>query len=225
VKRALAAAGAASLVVGYLVCCAHRREVEPGAVEPMPHPIGSLVDTTPKATQRLVPPEAYLRTYLMWFGGLAPRGVFLRARGEDLFDAWPAYLAALGLPDYRFDVPRAARTSTIMLAALGRLAEALCVRAVEHDLREHPALAERAIFAFDAHPAPSRAQFAEGFDVLHRTFLGYPAELAPADRLDRYFALYRDVVANHPSGKLTGDELAWSAICVALVEHPEAELY
>jgi len=44
---------------------------------------------------------------------------------------------------------------------------------------------------------PNEAQFAFEFDILHRTFLGYPASLAPSVRVPRYFALYEDIVANH----------------------------
>ena len=38
--------------------------------------------------------------------------------------------------------------------------------------------------------APTEAEFAERFDVLHRTFLGYPAALATRDRTGAYFKLY-----------------------------------
>ncbi|WP_437295617.1 hypothetical protein [Sorangium sp. So ce426] len=54
------------------------------------------------------PAEAYLRTYLWLFGGLAPAEVERRARGDDkaaLFDTWGDYLVALGLPDHGVDLP------------------------------------------------------------------------------------------------------------------------
>jgi hypothetical protein len=62
----------------------------------------------PKEDLRLIPAEAYLRTYLRLFGGLAPAEVERRARGDDkaaLFDTWGDYLAALGLPDHGLDLP------------------------------------------------------------------------------------------------------------------------
>ena len=172
----------------------------------------------------MVPPEAYLRAYLGWFGGLVPLDVQQRARPKQLFDAWDDYLAALGLPDYRTDLPRQTQSNTLMLATLGRLGEAMCVRAVEHDLhgKTPPAIDARVVFAFD-----SKAEFAIGFDVLHRTFLGYPAKLAPADRASRFQQLFTDVAKRHAgaTNPLTADETAWAAVCTALVQHPEAELY
>ena len=144
-----------------------------------------------------------------------------------MFDAWDDYLSAVGLPDYKIDLPRQSQSNTLTLATLGRLGEALCARAAEHDLHGKPAPETRVVFAFDAAPHPSAEQFADGFDVLHRTFVGYPARLAPADRIARYFALYASVAERHASDKqaLTADELGWVAVCTALVQHPEAELY
>lgn len=205
--------------------------IAPSAPQPLPAHATAVVDTTPKERRRLVPPEAYLRAYLMWFGGLAPLDVQNRARGRGMFDAWDDYLAALGLPDYRADLPRAAQSNTLMLATLGRLGEALCARAVEHDLHgAKPApLASRVVFAFEPTPAaPSDAELAARIDVLHRTFLGYPLALAPAERAPRLAALYRAVAAHHADAKkppLTAAETAWVAVCSALVQHPEAELY
>jgi hypothetical protein len=163
----------------------------------------------------MLPPEVYLRAYLGWFGGLAPLDVQARSKPKNLFDAWDDYLAALGLPDYRIDVPRQDQSNTLMLATLGRLGEALCVRASEHDFDKKTAKDQRVVFAFDV-----KADFADGFDVLHRTFLGYPAALAPKDRQSRFNTLYQYVLGRHKK-----PELAWAAVCTALVQHPEAELY
>jgi hypothetical protein len=184
------------------------------------------LDATPKQQRRMVPAEAFLRAYLTWFGGLAPLEVQKRAATGNLFDAWTDYLAVLGLPDYAHDFPRVTQSNTMMLATVGRLAEALCVRAAEHDLHANAPIDKRIIFAFDVPPHPTLAQFAVGFDVLHRTFLSYPAELAPPGRLGRFFSLYQQVVAYHSSStRLSPDETAWVAVCTALVMHPETELY
>jgi hypothetical protein len=217
-----------------LVACGPPRTVAPGPAAPLPAARATLVDATPKERRRLVPPEAYLRAYLGWFGGLAPLDVQGRARPRGLFDAWDDYLAALGLPDDRLDQPRANQSNTLMLATLGRLGEALCDRAAERDLHGKPPAADaRVVFAFEltAKP-PTEAEFADRFDVLHRTFLGYPLHLAPPGRLGRFYALYQDVAARHGKdpkaarkAPLTPDEAAWAAICVALVSHPEQELY
>ena len=180
----------------------------------------------------MVPPEVYLRAYLGWFGNLAPLDVQQRAKPKNLFDAWDDYLAALGLPDYKIDLPRQTQSNTLMLATLGRLGEALCARAAEHDLHAKTPLEQRVVFAFDTGaPAGSEANaddaFAQRFDVLHRTFLGYPGALAPPDRVARFHQLFADVAARHAGAKnpLTADETAWVAVCTALVQHPEAELY
>lgn len=184
-----------------------------------------MISTRPAG--RMLPPEAFLRAYLTWFGGLAPIDVQKRAHGYDLFDTWTDYIAALGLPDYHVDFPRRTQSNTMMLATIGRLGEALCVRAVEHDLRGRASIDQRVVFAFDPMPTATLAEFAPRFDVLHRTFLGYPASLAPPDRLGRFFALYQQVVAFHdgPKAQLTPQEAGWAAICTALVMHPEAEIY
>lgn len=214
-------------LLAVVAACSHGspKVVTSTAVAALPtHPETNL-DTTPHNRRRMLPPEAFLRAYLMWFGGLAPLDV--QKRGGVLMDQWQDYLSALGLPDYAHDFPRVEQSNTMMLAALDRLAEVLCVRAAEHDLHggTQP-LASRVVFAFEAHPHPSFDDFAGGFDVLHRTFVGYPATLAPSGRTGRFYALYQQVVADHEtSATLTPDELGWVAVCTALVIHPEAELY
>lgn len=177
----------------------------------------------------MVPPEAFLRGYLAWFGEPGAAEVHAKARGWNLFDNWADYLAALGLPDYKLDVPRATQSNTMMLATIGRLGEALCIRAAEHDLRDlrgKRPLEERRIYAFEPKADASLAEFELGFDVLHRTFLGYPLKVAPADRSARFFELYQRVASRHTSGgRLNAEQTAWAAICAALVMHPETELY
>lgn len=190
--------------------------------QPMPAAREIVLDTTPKERRRMVPPEVYLRAYLGWFGNLAPLDVQARAKPRGLFDTWDDYLAALGLPDYKVDLPRQGQTNTIMLATLGRLGEALCVRAAEHDLH---AKQPPVVFSFDAR-VQSFEDFVPRFDVLHRTFLGYPVRLAPADRAKKFYALFTEVAARHTrKNPLTSEETAWAAVCTALVQHPEAELY
>lgn len=209
-----------------------------------PHDI-FLADSAPKTELRMVPPEVYMRTYLQLFGGLLPNEVQQKARGSDgnsLFDTWDDYVSSLGFPDYRLDIPRQTQTNALMIASFERLGVALCDRAVEHDLgslgkpsrKAAPAppvpLKERVIFAFDPAPGPmTDAQFAARFDVLHRTFLGYPAALGPPGRSPRYFALYRDIAEGHakaaPKSRFTPDQAAWASVCYGLVRHPEFHLY
>lgn len=185
-----------------------------------------VLDQTPKAQRRMVPPEVFLRGYLAWFGADSPRDAFLRARGADLFDSWHDYLGALGLPDHHVDTPRLDQSNTVMSAVVGRLAEALCVRSAEHDLRSGVPIGERRIFAFDVDDIATVKAFSPGFDVLHRTFLGYPAALAPPARVERFFTLFKHVVANHrPGEKLSPQVAGWAAVCTALVQHPEARSY
>nr|HEX4318123.1 hypothetical protein [Kofleriaceae bacterium] len=220
-RRALAGRVVAAML---LAACTHATTIAPSAPQPLPAHGESMIDTTPKERRRMVPPEVYLRAYLTWFGGLAPLDVQAKARGKNLFDAWDDYLAALGLPDHRIDLPRAMQSNTLMLATLGRLAEALCARAAEHDL--HARQKPRVVFDFDAGKIATLDDFAPRFDVLHRTFLGYPAALAPGTRVQRFFLLWQQVAAHHTKkSALTADETAWAAVCTALVQHPETELY
>lgn len=209
-----------------LAACHSTTAIAPSPARPLPPSSTIAIDTTPKERRRMVPPEVYLRAYLGWFGNLAPLDVQNRARPKGLFDAWDDYLAALGLPDYRIDLPRQTQSNTLMLATLGRLGEVLCIRAAEHDLHTKTPLDQRVVFAFEPKASPSEAEFAERFDVLHRTFLGYPARLAPDDRVARFFAVYKGVVARHKAKQpLSPDETGWAAVCSALVQHPETELY
>jgi hypothetical protein len=203
------------LLLVLAACHAATPAVAPSPPQPLPAREAIAIDTTPKERRRMLPPEVYLRAYLVWFGGLAPLDVQQRAKPKNLFDAWDDYLAALGLPDYRIDLPRQTQSNTLMLATLGRLGEALCVRAAEHDFDRKTRVDQRVVFAFDA-----KVDFGTGFDVLHRTFLGYPSTLAPKDRLARFHTLYQYVLGRHKK-----DETAWAAVCTALVQHPEAELY
>jgi len=198
-------------------------------------------DTAPKEDLRLVPPEVYMRTYLQLFGGLVPIDAQKRARGGDgaaLFDTWDDYVSALGFPDHRFDIPRQTQTNALMIATFERLGVALCDRAVEHDLRGAkgakaagpPPAPSRVVFAFEPVRGPMEAAaFAPRFDVLHRTFLGYPSSLAPPERTARFFELYRETVAHHaalaPRSRFSPEEAAWAAVCYGLVRHPEFHLY
>jgi hypothetical protein len=188
------------------------------------------IDTAPKEDLRMVPAEAYVRTYLSLFGGLAPLEVQKRARGADgaqLFDAWSDYLATLGFPDDTRDLPRAKETNALMVAAFERLGAALCDRAVEHDLRGKAA--DRLVFAFEGADAKDEAGFLPKFDVVHRTFLGYPASLAPKDRVTRFYGLFTRTIARHATdgkkAKLSPEEAGWAAVCEGLVRHPEFHLY
>jgi hypothetical protein len=223
------------LLVG---CGGPQERVTAGPRAPLPQQGLVAEDTAPKQDLRLVPPEVYMRTYLQLFGGLVPLEAQKRARagdGSGLFDTWDDYVSALGFPDYRLDVPRQTQTNALMAATFERLGVALCDRALEHDLKapkgsEPPPLKDRLVFAFDLpHGEPDARAFAPRFDVLHRTFLGYPASLAPPARTARFFQLYRDIAAGHakadPKSRFSPDEAGWAAVCYGLVRHPEFHLY
>lgn len=188
-----------------------------------------VVDTTPKEAQRLVPPEAYVRTYLQLFGGLAPLAVQKKAKGAEgnqLFDTWNDYLATLGFPDDKNDLPRAQQTNALMIATFERLGAALCDRAVENDLKGKKPMSERVVFAFDGTSVKDVVEFGARFDILHKTFLGYPASLAPSTRVARFYTLFKDTVARHTEkGKLSPEEAGWGVVCQGLIRHPEFQLY
>jgi hypothetical protein len=190
-----------------------------------------VVDTSPKEDLRMVPPEAYVRTYLQLFGGLSPLAVQKKAKGAEgpqLFDAWSDYLATLGFPDDKHDLPRAAQTNALMIATFERLGAALCDRAAEFDLHGSRPLKDRVVFAFDGTDVKDEVAFGARFDVLHRTFLGYPASLAPSSRVTRYYGLYKNAVARHAGDnkpKLTAAETGWAVVCQGLIRHPEFQLY
>jgi hypothetical protein len=233
-RRAAAVVG---LVFALSSACAARPPelVAPGPSTALEPSGAALEDTAHKEDLRMIPPEVYMRTYLQLFGGLAPIEAQKRARAGDgtaLFDTWDDYVSALGFPDYRFDIPRQTQTNALMMAAFERLGVALCDRAVEHDLkgRTPPPVSERLIFAFELPKGQVDAKaFAPRFDVLHRTFLGYPAQLAPPQRTARFFQLYRELVSQHktalPKSRFTPDEAAWAGVCYGLVRHPEFHLY
>lgn len=220
--------------VALLAACYHPKDTIPAVpVAALPGHSALAVDTAPKADLRMVPAEAYVRTYLALFGGLAPLELQKRARGADgaqLFDTWGDYLATLGLPDYKTDLPRARETNALMLATFERLGAALCDRAVEHDLRGQK---PRVVFDFDVPKDLDVTAFTPRFDVLHRTFLGYPEKLAPG-RAARFFDLYGKTLARHAGDagktgkdkpKLAPNEAAWAVVCEGLVRHPEFHLY
>jgi hypothetical protein len=224
--------GALALGVSALLGCQQSSNQPPTvSVESIPGHGGVGEDTTPKESPRMVPPEAYIRSYLSLFGGLSPTDAQKAARGKDgsaLFDTWNDYLSSLGLPDYRIDVPRGTQTNTLMLATFERLGIALCDRAIEHDMQMQTPLNQRLIFAFDAPATVDANSFATPFDALHRTFLGYPASLAPPTRAPRYLKLYQDTVAAHAAqmgSRFTPAQAGWAAVCYGLVRHPEFHLY
>ncbi len=189
-------------------------------------------DSAPKAQLRLVPPEAYLRTYLALFGAPSPSDAQKLARGGDngqLFDNWNDYLSALGFPDHRNDLPRANQTNALMVASFERLGIALCDRAVERDLHNKPPQDAQQLFKFPSADATTIAVFTEHFDVIHRAFLGYPVALGPPERAANFYALYRQILAHHSKdpvrSRFTPAEAAWANVCYGLSRHPEFHLY
>jgi len=236
VTRATFATCAIAATASLLGACGPKEIVPPEIGPKLTVTQTSTQDVAPKEELRMVPAEAYMRTYLMLFGGLAPLEVQKRARGAEgaqLFDTWDDYFASLGFPDYRIDMPRSQQTNALMVATFERLGVALCDRAVEHDLKAKPPMNERVVFAFDLPAAPlDKAAFESRFDVLHRTFLAYPVRLAPTDRTARFFKLYEDVHARHAKSpppprppRFSADEAAWATVCYGLVRHPEFHLY
>jgi hypothetical protein len=217
-----------------MIGCAHEAPTQGNNPEAIPEvPVtaipghdGLAQDNSIKEGPRLMPAESYIRSYLQLFGGLSPMDAQLAARGKDgaLFDRWTDYLAALGLPDYKVDIGRATQTNALMVATFERLGIALCDRAVENDLRG--GTAKKVVFTFDAPATLDLAAFTTRFDQMHRTFLGYPAELAPTDRTKRFFDLYTDAVSKQGKGlKLSPVEAGWASVCYGLIRHPEFHLY
>jgi hypothetical protein len=189
-------------------------------------------DTSHKESPRMVPAEAYMRTYLVLFGGMTAlqAQTQLTAGGSALFDNWASYLGALGLPNYTLELPRKEETNALMIATFERLGIALCDKAIEKDLKGSPLIpiGQRLIFDFDV-PATvlDEAGFAPRFEQLHRRFLGYPVKLAPTDRQARYFAVYQETVKSHPAtgSRFKAVEAGWAAVCQGLIRHPEFHLY
>lgn len=212
---------------------------DPNPAESLPGHDGLAQDTSPKEGPRMVPPEAYLRTYLQLFGDKTPLQVQSDAKTKinnadmKLFDTWGDYLALLGLPDYATDIPRTTQTNTLMLATFERLGVTLCDRAVERELKAMPAmdLKDRRVYPFDVPADPiDKATFTANFDLMHRTFIGYPAALAVTQRVDKFYDLYKGAVDKYsasgaPKTRFTPAEAGWAAVCYGLVRHPEFHLY
>lgn len=200
-------------------------------------------DTSPKRGPRTMPVESYVRSYLALFGGLSPAGAYqvtplqaaaqARAAAPDLFDTWNDYLATLGLPDYRVDLPRNSQMNALLLATLERTGMALCDVAVRRELEATTPVpvAQRGVFAFDrpATGTVDMAGFATRFDVLHRTFLGYPAAQAPDGRTQRFYELYVGAATRPTTARATRfnppSDAGWAVVCYALLRHPEFQLY
>jgi len=213
--------------------CGPASAVTPTPAAPLTEVGRAPEDTAVKQDLRLLPPEVYVRSYLAFFGGLAPSKVEDTVRGKDggaLFDSWNDYLAALGFPDYKLDLPRATETNAIMVATFERLGVALCDRALEHDWKATPTTPStlRVVFAFEPKHDMVLTEFAQRFDVMHRTFLSYPAALAPG-RTEDFYGLYEDIRRKHLAQKkksrFSPEEAGWAAVCYGLVRHPEFYLY
>lgn len=190
------------------------------------------LDRSHKEEPRMMPAESYVRSYMLLFGGLAPLAIQdeFRLGTRDLFDTWGDYLQVIGLPDHRTDIGRNGQSSALMLAAFERLGVALCDRSVIHDLRGAIPVTDRHVFAFETPSGTmTAAAFAELFDTLHVTFLGYPSSMAPPGRVNEFYALYMRVAARHTAARtlpaFNATEAAWAAVCYGLVRHPEFHLY
>lgn len=201
------------------------------SIRDLPGHEGLPLDRTHKEGPRVMPAEVYIRTYLQLFGGLTPTAVRTQAAADGLFDQWNDYVQALGLPDHRIDLARNTQQTMLSAATFERLAIALCDRAVLRDLRGAAAPEARLIFAF-ATPANvaavDQATFTRHFDVLHKTFLGYPAALAPATRGPRYYQLFQQAAAAQMTARGAGStpsftpvEAGYAAVCYGLARHPE----
>jgi len=217
------------------------RPVESALPAPAATPRESFVPREP----RLVPAEVLIHSYTAIFGDLLPpeiRKNYGAANAEGRYFGWEQHLSALGLPDYPRDLPRVTQTNTVMVAAFEGLAATLCDRAALHDLTPRlrdatlaPELAALVqvkappLFAFDAPPGPITIDaFRPRFDVLHRSFLGYPVDLAPPERVADFHALYTEVEARHRGGQKSSvppPVAAWSAVCQGLARHPEFHHY
>lgn len=209
--------------------------VPPLTMEQIPGHDTVAQDNSTKEPPRLAAAESYMRTYLMLFGNLTAlqaQAQFAGANNNNLFDTWASYLGALGLPNYTTDFPRGTRTNALMMATFERLGIALCDKAVEKELKAAapPPIAQRNIFTFDI-PKDGKldlAQFTLRFDAMHQTFLSYPVDQAPTDRVNRFYKLYNDALALQPTDKglkFTPAEAAWAAMCYGLIRHPEFHLY
>ncbi|MFI5298950.1 MAG: hypothetical protein ACHREM_12710 [Polyangiales bacterium] len=206
-------------------------------VSQIPGHDGVAQDNSLKNGPRLLPAETFIRSYLSIFGGLAPLALQATLKGTDnanLFDTWKDYLAALGMPQYMNEIPRSSQTNALMIATFERAGVALCDRAVQADLASAtaPTADKRLVFAFDLPTTGDvdDAAFAADFDVLHRTFLGMPASLAPTDRTAKFLALYRQTVTAHSAkgaqkSAFTPQQAGWATVCYGLVRHPEFHLY
>jgi len=192
-------------------------------------------DITVKEGPRVLPAETYIRSYLMLFGGLAPIAsqTALRAKDSALFDAWRDYLAALGMPDYRNEIGRSTQTNALMVATFERIGVALCEAAVEKELKDtaRPLVEKRIVYPFEVVAESPEAEFVARFDLMHRTFLGYPAAEAATDRTKRFFALYNETVARHKDKtvptptRFTPAQAGWATVCMGLIRHPEFHVY
>lgn len=239
--------GAPMCALAPLLMVAGCRSAPPELVKPREQPAAA-VQTAPRESfepreARLVAAETLIRSYTAIFGDLMipehRKGYDVSNRNARYF-GWQEHLSALGLPDYLQDLPRVTQTNTVMVAEFERLAATLCDRAANKDLRpgankpltpELKALVQveaPPVFAFQAKPGPiTLDEFRPRFDVLHRTFLGYPAELAPPERTPEFHALYTQVEARHrKEGKGAPPFVsAWSAVCQGLSRHPEFHHY
>jgi hypothetical protein len=189
--------------------------------------------------------ESLVASYTAIFGDLMDLDAREQADRQSRsarYYGWSERLSALGLPDYTRDLPRVTQTNTIMVGAFEQIASTLCDRAALRDLvptrasvkaiaPEQQALAyvdAQRVFDFEPKLAPlAESDFGPRFDVLHRTFLGYPAGLGPPERTHEFFVLYKDVEQRHGAANRghMPHVVAWSAVCQALTRHPEFHHY
>ena len=223
-----------ALVSGLLILAACKDDTIEGGLANVPGHENLAQDNTHKESPRLMAAECYMRSYLRIFGALTPlqAQTQLAAGGDALFDSWNNYLAAMGLPNYTLDLPRGNQTNALMVATFERLGIALCDKALLKDWSTTTPvpLAQRAVYAFDApKDLTDKTAFSAAFDVLHRTFLGYPVKPAPTNRVDTYCELFNKITATHTTdpkaSRFTANQAAWAAMCYGLVRHPEFQLY
>ncbi len=223
-----------ALVGGFLFVAACKGDTLEGGLASVPGHENLAQDNTHKEAPRLMAAEGYIRSYLRIFGVDTPlqAQTQLATGGDALFDSWNNYLAAMGLPNYTLDLPRGTQTNALMVATFERLGIALCDKALLKDWSTTApvATAKRTVYAFDApKDIADKVAFTAAFDVLHRTFLGYPVKIAPTNRVDTYFELFTKISSTHttdPKASLfTANQAAWAAMCYGLVRHPEFQLY
>ena len=140
--------------------------------------------------------------------------------GQSYQKIWPQRASMLGVPDYMISLSEESNTNMLFNKTLGDAARDLCPAFLDQEAQKAP---EERLFLLDVEPTDTYDNNPDGVaSNVQRMILLYHGQYL--DQETPQFEPWLNFITNAMS--VAEDPLdAWSALCVALISHPEFQSY